>query len=158
MSEPESRPKHIRKPSSRLRLAQGMDTDSDDDNDDFTPAQQLDMPPIPPMPEATSLERSQSTASLTSQASGAVSTTTTAEEARRAKFDARFNTATSTNEEVLGRFYYLFNKNIFSSFRREADGYVDLAGLPTFQNATCHRPQEGSCCIHLYLHSVCTSV
>ena len=63
-----------------------------------------------------SLEQSQSTASLASQGSGAISTTVTAEEAWRTKFDAHFKTATSTNEEVLGQFYHLFNKIIFSSF------------------------------------------
>ena len=39
-------------------------------------------------------------------------------------------------------------------FCREAGGYVDFAGLPTFHNATCYHCQEGSGRLCLYMHRV----
>jgi hypothetical protein len=135
------------------------DNDDDDEVDTDTPsAAQRSVassaPPVPSTPAVQFLERSQSTASLASQVSGTASFSMTAEEARRTKFDARFNTATSTNEEVLGEFHNFLNRNVYLMFCREAGGYVDLAGLPTFHNATCYHYQEGSSRLCLYMHRV----
>jgi len=112
MSEPESCPKRIRKPSNRLRRAQGMHTDSDEDddtvedNDSHGPAPSSVMstpaPPTSSMSVPSTVHRTQSSTSLVSQTS--VITTPgprTEEDRRRAKFDERFQTATSTEEEVL---------------------------------------------------------
>jgi len=124
MSEPESHPKRIHKPSSRLRRAQGMDTDSDDENDDFTPTQQLDntaaapssvmmSTPAPPASVPSSVQRTQSTTSVVSQTS-VIATTRTEDDKRRAKFDERFKTAKSTEEEVLRTFPQLSKHLIVS--------------------------------------------
>ena len=116
-------------------------------------------PPVPSTPvlltpEVQSLKRSQLTASLASQVSGAASFSMTAEEARHTKFDACFNMATSTNKEVLGEFHNCLNRNVNLMFCREAGGYMDLTSLPTFHNATCYHYQEGSGCLCLYMHHV----
>jgi len=151
----EARGQRIRRMSNRKRRALGLPSDDEgsseqeeqpeDDGDDggagalsapqgsvASPA-----PSIPPMPEAPSLEWSQSTASLASQASGTVSTTVTAEEARRIKFDARFNTATSTNEEVLGKFHYVFNP-IFSLIFQLQRGRWLLGPRQSTNISECH--------------------
>ena len=138
--------------------------DNDEVNTDTPSAAQRSVassaPPVPltPVlltPEVQSLEQSQSTASLASQVLGTASFSMMAEEARCTKFDACFNIATSTNEEVLGEFHNCLNQNVNLMFCREAGGYVDLAGLPTFHNATCYHYQEGSGCLCLYMHHVC---
>ena len=143
-----------------------IDSENEDDNkvDTDTPsaaqrsvassAPPVPLTPVLLMPEVQSLERSQSTASLASQVSSTASFSMTAEEARRTKFDAHFNTATSTNEEVLGEFHNYLNQNVNLMFCREAGGYVDLAGLPTFHNATCYHYQEGSGCLCLYMYHI----
>jgi len=131
MSELESCPKCNRKASNHLRRAQGLPTDSEDDDDNFTPAQQPDndeddndshghgpapssvmSAPIPltsSMLVPLSLQRTQSTTSLISQAS----TTRMEDDGRRAKFDERFKTATLTEEEVLRAFPWFPSPSIF---------------------------------------------
>lgn len=73
-----------------------------------TPAPPISsMPTLPPAPPTSSMPtlppailRTQSTTSIASQAS-VLTTARTEDDRRRAKFDERFQTATSTEEEVL---------------------------------------------------------
>ena len=115
MSGLESHPQRNRKPSNHLLHAQGKQTDSDsDDNDDFAPAQDntdddgdiqsSSVAPAPPTSSAPlSIQRTQSTTSVVSQTS-VITTARTEDDKRRARFDERFQTATSTEEEVLRMF------------------------------------------------------
>jgi len=63
--------------------------------------------------------KSLSVVSLASQASSIVNTTMTADEARHTKFEARFNMAMLTNEEVLGEFdFFLLPKCLLVVMQR----------------------------------------
>jgi len=102
--------------SSVPRQQDDDDDEDDDDDDEVTDAPGSIPPPapsVPLMPEVPSLGQSQSMASLASQASSIVNTMMAADEARCAKFEAQFNAATSTNEEVLGEFDFFHLSKCF---------------------------------------------
>jgi len=117
MSTTEPRPKRARKMSRRQREALNIPSDnsgslssSDEGSlDGSVPSASVPSTSAPTASfilQPAALERSQSTASLASQPSvpafGAK-----ADDERRSKFDKRYKTATSTDDEVLSSFFYL---------------------------------------------------
>ena len=116
----EGRPKRVRKMSKKQRRALGLpseseESDSESSEDDSTEADnsEEDAPVTVHMPASTlpqshtsvhtmgsTLPRSQSTTSVVSHVSAPVRQVDDTEE-KRTKFNERFKTATSTDEEVL---------------------------------------------------------
>lgn len=112
----QSRPKRKRRMSKKQKRALGLatDTESDSDSDPSVSEsseeedheQEDEGPPTNP----PALPRSESTMSIVSQLSVSASTTKAVDsEDKRSKFDERFKTATSTDEEVLSKLFFFYS-------------------------------------------------
>jgi hypothetical protein len=106
---------------------------------------------------APTLPRSQSTASIVSNlsVSGGPAKADNSED-KLSKFDKRFKTATSTDEEVLSKLFrfFLLVLNLDRLVGSAPDGNLDLFRLRALQNAPDYHHQEGQCCLYLHLHCV----
>jgi len=108
---------------------------------------------------APTLPRSQSTASIVSESNLSVSggpAQADNVEDKLSKFDKRFKTATSTDEEVLSKLFrfFLLVINLDQLVGRAPDCNLDLCRLQALQNAPDYHRQKGHCCLHLHLHCV----
>lgn len=116
----EARPKRVRKLSKRARRAQGLPSDSEAPSDSEESDSSFDVPrhtgrdvdddaaapPSSPFLATASLSRTTSTSSLVSAAAYDSTTATSgsrSEDVKRIKFEERYETATSTDEQVLGK-------------------------------------------------------
>jgi hypothetical protein len=160
MTEPGRRPKRNRRPSHRL-FGQAIPTDSDE-SDDFMPehpgqhlSTTIDNGGLGPPPSSAgsspapsnpslllpaSLHRTPSTTSIVSTSS-LVSDITSAksdDDKRRSNFDERYKTATSTEEEVLRKFFFplCFERSLIIPKRSRC-----CHGLQMYTNiSACHPP------------------
>jgi hypothetical protein len=123
MSTTEPRPKRARKMSRRQRRALNLPSDpsasgSSSSGDEGSLDGSVPSTPAPTAPsilQPATLERSQSTASLASQPS-VPAIGAKADDERRSKFDKRYKTATSTDDEVLSSSFYLSMTLCFSEY------------------------------------------
>jgi len=110
---------------------------------------------------APTLPRSQSTASIVSNlsVSGGPAKADDSED-KLSKFDKRFKTATSTDEEVLSKLFrfFLLVLNLDRLVGSTPDCNLDLFHLQALQNAPDYHRQEGQCCLRLHLHCVCIQI
>lgn len=176
------RPKRLRKMSKKQKRALGLPSDSESDPssssgvEEEQDSEEEGRPPtantsqtlltlsgsqsttsiVPESSVPSVLARSQSTASIVSQLS--TSGTAIADESgeKQSKFDERFQTATSTDEDVLSMlFFFQCSSGPDQFLGRATDGNLDFPCLPTLQDAPNHYRQEGESCIYVYLYCVC---